>query len=555
MKIYIVAPYAAMATSLDKIIEEYHDVDITYDVGDINICQELGRQAQKEKYDVIISRGGIARSIKKSTTIPVVDMKLSGNDILKSILMADNGIKTAIVAYSNITTGAREVIDLLNLDMKIYTITDAVDLTDLLIQLKKEKVEQILGDIAAVNKADELLFETILFQSGDETIRIAIDYAIDMVNQMNRKMLIDTVGSKFFEMNNYDYCLLEDDQLLHTKLFHFIDLPISHENLIGLKYNCANRLEEEKELLINYREDLRIYLSQLRLGHRIYSLFKFEKHDIATDYPEGVCIYKPNELYKLVAKSEKMHALLKSVSEMSDRQLLVLCGKDDITIDNVLKFLFRQRNDFVDNVVVDLRNFDMKNMKQVLDLKSRHIIFKNVTAIEQIMDIQQITSACTAKITIITPVINGIHDEKLLESTIKLPSTIERKDDLEEIINHFIGYYRNAFGTIPIKISEGFVGDITHLLGETIYDLLKVLTGLILKSSSPVIQASQFENEYQSMHEIENLQSLMGLTLEKLEEHMIRLQLNREDNNQTRVAERLGISRATLWRKMKKYGL
>lgn len=240
---------------------------------------------------------------------------------------------------------------------------------------------------------------------------------------------------------------------------------------------------------------------------------------------------------------------------MSDRQLLVLCGKDDITIDNVLKFLFRQRNDFVDNVVVDLRNFDMKNMKQVLDLKSRHIIFKNVTAIEQIMDIQQITSACTAKITIITPVINGIHDEKLLESTIKLPSTIERKDDLEEIINHFIGYYRNAFGTIPIKISEGFVGDITHLLGETIYDLLKVLTGLILKSSSPVIQASQFENEYQSMHEIENLQSLMGLTLEKLEEHMIRLQLNREDNNQTRVAERLGISRATLWRKMKKYGL
>lgn len=175
MKIYIVAPYSAMEASLKKIKNNYDGVTIDYGIGNIYDGLKLAKNAGNMGYDAIISRGGTAKIIKKYMNIPLVDMKLSGNDILKAILLANNGHRTAIVAYPNITTGAKEIIELLNLDMKIYTINDDTDITQLLIKLKKEKIDQILGDIVAVSKAKELMFETILFQSSYETIKISID--------------------------------------------------------------------------------------------------------------------------------------------------------------------------------------------------------------------------------------------------------------------------------------------------------------------------------------------------------------------------------------------
>ncbi|MFO7974433.1 MAG: helix-turn-helix domain-containing protein, partial [Candidatus Hydrogenedentota bacterium] len=44
-------------------------------------------------------------------------------------------------------------------------------------------------------------------------------------------------------------------------------------------------------------------------------------------------------------------------------------------------------------------------------------------------------------------------------------------------------------------------------------------------------------------------------TLKEMEEQLIRRALEKLDGNQTEAAEKLGISRSTLWRKMKEYGI
>jgi transcriptional regulator with PAS, ATPase and Fis domain len=46
-----------------------------------------------------------------------------------------------------------------------------------------------------------------------------------------------------------------------------------------------------------------------------------------------------------------------------------------------------------------------------------------------------------------------------------------------------------------------------------------------------------------------------GLNLEALEEHAIRQAMKREGGNVSRAARALGISRASLYRRMEKYGL
>ncbi|MCL4217563.1 MAG: hypothetical protein KJ052_11260, partial [Candidatus Hydrogenedentes bacterium] len=45
------------------------------------------------------------------------------------------------------------------------------------------------------------------------------------------------------------------------------------------------------------------------------------------------------------------------------------------------------------------------------------------------------------------------------------------------------------------------------------------------------------------------------ITIQEMEERLIRTALKRLDGNQTEAAKRLGISRSTLWRKMKEYGI
>ena len=44
-------------------------------------------------------------------------------------------------------------------------------------------------------------------------------------------------------------------------------------------------------------------------------------------------------------------------------------------------------------------------------------------------------------------------------------------------------------------------------------------------------------------------------TIEEMEQDLIRMALDRLDNNQTEAAKRLGISRSTLWRRIKQYGI
>ena len=54
---------------------------------------------------------------------------------------------------------------------------------------------------------------------------------------------------------------------------------------------------------------------------------------------------------------------------------------------------------------------------------------------------------------------------------------------------------------------------------------------------------------------IDLLRDISNFTLEEVEYKIIKLCLEKEEYNQTKAADSLGISRATLWRKMKKYNL
>src|SRR3954453_380791 len=101
-KVHIIAPYEAMEPVIKECLPLFPELEINYSIGDLDKGVEIAIFEEKRGTDVIISRGGTAQLIKKAVRIPVIDMQLSGYDMIRSLTLASNlKDKIAIVGFSN----------------------------------------------------------------------------------------------------------------------------------------------------------------------------------------------------------------------------------------------------------------------------------------------------------------------------------------------------------------------------------------------------------------------------------------------------------------------
>ena len=135
--------------------------------------------------------------------------------------------------------------------------------------------------------------------------------------------------------------------------------------------------------------------------------------------------------------------------------------------------------------------------------------------------------------------------------SIHLPPLRERLEDIEDLANHFLKIYGRKYnknylelqkdGLEKLKKNQWF-GNIRELQ-HTIEKAVILAEGDKLKSTDFVF----FENDVIVMNETE--------TLEEMERKMIISTLKKNNFNQLMTAEQLGITRQTLYNKIKKYGI
>jgi PAS domain S-box-containing protein len=136
---------------------------------------------------------------------------------------------------------------------------------------------------------------------------------------------------------------------------------------------------------------------------------------------------------------------------------------------------------------------------------------------------------------------------------IVLPALRERKEDIPLLIDHFI----HKFNIIKRKEIQGVSPEVLSFLMDysfpgNIRELENIIEFAFVACKGPTIGLNHLP---QDLFEAENRESGDGAVLKSGEVQRIQTILARYPNNRDEAARALGISRATLWRKMKKYGI
>lgn len=176
-----IAPYEGMETLMEKLAARRDDLLLDVYVGDLRQGVEIAKRTCHFNYDVIVSRGGTAQMIREITHVPVVDIGLSGYDILRVMKLSENySRKYAMVGFPNITSHARLLCDLLQYQMDIFTIHSSDEVWDTLSDLKERGYEMILCDVITNTAAKKLGLNALLITSGAESISAAFDQAVKL---------------------------------------------------------------------------------------------------------------------------------------------------------------------------------------------------------------------------------------------------------------------------------------------------------------------------------------------------------------------------------------
>jgi DNA-binding NtrC family response regulator len=200
----------------------------------------------------------------------------------------------------------------------------------------------------------------------------------------------------------------------------------------------------------------------------------------------------------------------------------------------------------------EIGNLSLQSQAKLLSvLQNRHVV--RVGSNRQIpIDIRLI---CATNCDLLQMVSEGRFREDLLYRIntilIEVPPLRDRVDDIPILANYFLRADTERYGKGPMKISTHALEKLAnHDWPGNVRELQHSIEKAVIMSDSQVLNSSDFV-----FHSSPRGALHTELTLEEMEKRLIFESLKRYSNNMSQVAEKLGITRQTLYNKIRKYDL
>lgn len=271
--IVLIAPYDSMESAAKQICADFN-LQISVIKGDLQEGLKKGQMLVEKGTEVIISRGGTAQLLKKYLSIPVVEIKVTGYDILHAIKnIPKNCNKIGIIGFNNIIYGADKLSYLIGIDLHIINILKEEDAQNTLIEAKNNDLDLIIGDQIIVHMAKQLGFNTVLIESGRESILQSMQEASEILeavrseankskqylNTLNQlKAVIDTAEDQLIILDSEDKI-----QLCNATAINFFKR--NKEELIGSSF--YQYPTEPLKYLKKTKKTIRNHLAEIDKNH------------------------------------------------------------------------------------------------------------------------------------------------------------------------------------------------------------------------------------------------------------------------------------------------
>ncbi len=188
-RVGLIAPYDGIINIAREIANE-QSLEFEMVFGELNDGVLKAREFSKRGINVIISRGGTAKVIDEEVSIEVVEIKMTGYNLLRSLKMTDgSNKKIGVIGYKNVIEGMRSIAEILDLEIEYIEIENEIQIDSKIQYARDLGVEIVLGDTLAARKATEKGLNSILIKSGREAIQNAIEEAIKLCSAIESEKI------------------------------------------------------------------------------------------------------------------------------------------------------------------------------------------------------------------------------------------------------------------------------------------------------------------------------------------------------------------------------
>lgn len=589
IKALVIVPYEGLFELMKEIQQEVKDFQFDIELGNLHEGAAIAKAAENKGYHVIISRGGTASLIQKAVSIPVIDIQVSGYDVLRILTLVKGfSRKAAIVGFSNITQGAATICRLLDFDINALTITKETEVKEKLSNLKNLGYEVIMGDVVTVNAAKQLGLTGVLITSGKEAIIDALEEARRAYRIFSRlqkdvslyQSILDSDTQAIVVFNREEKIVYENDAF--NKEFHRINVENSTDIKKLIQVTIFTGEKQTKMVHMNDsfwiitacpKEDAIVLYVEKNLSNRADAQ-EGEVNPIAN----AIEFHTAASYIPFSGRSEPIQQVLKQIDEYSKSELPVWISgeagngkelaahsiylkrktgnepfivihcewlKEDLLKDLMTEGFFQKYS----NGLFYLKNIHKLNLK--LQKEFYHLI-KNENQLQWLASSDDMIEEIVKNGTFHRELYNALS-----QLTIYIPPLRERKEDIEDLVHVLISELHPKYGNEVVGIRAEALAEITKFdWPGNVEQLKQVIEQLFLQTHSYYIEKESVENvlEHFMQPEKRNIQltpiDISG-TLEEIEEQIITKVLEEEGLNQSKAAKRLGINRSTLWRKLK----
>lgn len=574
--ILVIAPYEGLKDlflEVNKQLKENIDVY----VGDLYDGLAIAKSLEHRGYDVVISRGATAKLLKKHMSIPVVEIPMTGYDILRTLTLL-NGFsgKIGMMSYLNNIPGAHTIGNLLNMDITFYPIDEENEVEKEIQKAADDGVQVIIGDVISTKTAAKFGIQTILITSGKEAVtetianvKQLIHYVQKEKRQMQRLFkLFEQMEEGIFIFTNEE-CTYKNDRahrfirffgnfnekekLTWSQLksfipnmtsFNEVEFMFQNEAYLARMFPLAEdkfllRIKNKKRIHVNDQHERSAYFhfnSFVARSEKMTQLIQIAKKVSRSDAP--IFIFGERGVGK-----ESLAQAIHNYSERKERPYVYVNG-DSYSESQLEKELFQ---------LVEWASGGTLFIDEISELPLTH----------QTKLLQFMTEHADANVRFIAsltkPLDNLVDQHRIALSpfSINVPPLRERLEDLDDLVRLFIASTnastkKQISGLRPFVLKElrslKWYGNIDQLKW-TIEQMCKL-------SSGPFIEYEDVKELLQSLKKREKEElcqtiTITGKTLQQIENEVIMSVLKQEHYNQSQAARKLGINRSTLWRKIK----